>query len=61
MNTYLIKIYCEELFQKVYEYVIVCNEEDIDKMTQKEVDSWEKVHNRKAQEVMILMKVKDFR
>lgn len=61
MNTYLIKIYCEDLDKKTYEYVIVCNEKDLDKMVQKEVDMWENRCNRKAKEVMVLMKIKDFR
>ena len=60
-ETYLIKIYCKDLDEKVKEFVFHCKPNEIDEFTRKEVEMFEKVHNRKASDVIIFMKVKDYK
>lgn len=61
MKTYLVRIYCNDLDNKVKEFVFRCNSDEIDEFTRKEVEIFEKVHNRKATDVMIFEKVKDYK
>ena len=61
MNTYIIRMYFEDLDDKVKEVVFQCKPNEVDDYTKKEVELCESIYNRKAKDVMILMKVKDFR
>jgi hypothetical protein len=61
MKTFLIKIYCDDLDNKVKEFVFRCTDEEIDAFTKKEVEMFEKTNNRKATDVMIFEKVKDYK
>jgi len=61
MNTYLIKVYFNDLDEKVKEFVFRCSENEIDEFTKKEVERAESIYNRKATDVIIFMKVKDFK
>lgn len=61
MKTYLVKIYCNDLEDKVKEFVFRCSADEIDSFTQKEVEMFEKVHNKKASDVMIFEKIKDYK
>lgn len=61
MKTYLIKIYCSDLDDKVKEFVFRCRPEEIDNFTQKEVETFESIYNRKASDVMIFEKIKDYK
>ena len=61
MKTYLIKIYCNDLKDKVKEFVFRCNAEEIEDFTRKEVEMFEKSNGKKATDVMIFEKIKDYR
>lgn len=61
MNTYVIRMYFEDLDDKVKEVIVRCKQEELDDFTKKEVELAETIYSRKAKEVMILMKVKDYR
>ena len=61
MNTYLIKVYFNDIDNKVKEVVFRCSPSEIDDYTKKEVKMLENVNNRKATDVIIFMKVKDFK
>lgn len=61
MKTYLIKVYCNDLDTKVKEFVFRCSEEELDEFTKKEVEMFENVYNRKATDVVIFEKIKDYK
>lgn len=61
MKTYLIKIYCSDLDDKVKEFVFHCRPEEIDEFTRKEVEMFENIYNRKASDVIIFEKIKDYK
>lgn len=60
-NTYLVKVYFKDLADKCKEVVFRCSANEIDDYTKKEVKMLESVNNRKATDVIIFMKVKDFK
>ena len=61
MKTYLIKIYCNDLDKKVKEVVFHCKQEEVDDFTRKEVETFENIYNRKASDVIIFEKIKDYK
>lgn len=61
MNTYVVRMYFQDLDEKVKEVVFQCKSEELDDFTKKEVEKCENIYNRKATDVIVLMKVKDFR
>lgn len=61
MNTYIVRMYFKDLDEKVKEVVIQCKASEIDDYTKREVETMEKIYSRKATDVIILMKVKDYR
>ena len=61
MKTYLVKVYFEDLDDKVKEFVFRCKQEEIDDFTEREVKMAESVYNRKAKDVIIFEKVKDYK
>lgn len=60
-ETYLIKIYNDRLDEKVKEFVFRCLPSEVDEFTKKEVEMWESINSTKATDVIIFMKVKDFK
>lgn len=61
MNTYIVRMYFKDLDEKVKEVVFQCKPTEVDEYAKKEIETCENIYNRKATDVMILMKVKDLR
>lgn len=60
-ETYLIKIYNDRLDGKVKEYVFRCLPSEVDEFTKKEVEMFKSIYNTTPTDVMIFLKVKDYK